>query len=47
LSGGQTSKVLFAILGQKESNVLILDEPTNHLDYDTREELEKSLKKYP
>ena len=46
LSGGQTSKLLFAILGQKESTVLILDEPTNHLDYDTREELEKSLQKY-
>ena len=47
LSGGQTSKLLFAILGQKKSTVLILDEPTNHLDYDTREELEKSIKKYP
>ena len=47
LSGWMTSKLLFAILWQKESTVLILDEPTNHLDYDTREELEKSLKKYP
>jgi len=37
LSGGQTSKLLFCILGQKSSNFLILDEPTNHLDYDTRE----------
>jgi ATP-binding cassette subfamily F protein 3 len=46
LSGGQTSKLLFAILGQKESNVLIFDEPTNHLDYDTRESLEFALKKY-
>lgn len=46
LSGGQTSKLLFAIIGQKESNVLILDEPTNHLDYDTRESLEYALKKY-
>lgn len=46
LSGGQTSKLLFAILGQKESNLLILDEPTNHLDYDTRESLEQSLKNY-
>ncbi len=47
LSGWQTSKLLFAILWQKQSTVLILDEPTNHLDYDTREELERSLKKYP
>lgn len=46
LSGGQTSKLLFAILGQKDSNVLIFDEPTNHLDYDTRESLEFALKKY-
>lgn len=46
LSGWQTSKLLFCILGQKESNLLILDEPTNHLDYDTRESLEFSLKKY-
>ncbi|MDP2090532.1 MAG: ABC-F family ATP-binding cassette domain-containing protein [Candidatus Gracilibacteria bacterium] len=47
LSGGQTSKLLFAILGQKECNLLILDEPTNHLDYDTRESLEESLKDFP
>lgn len=46
LSWWQTSKLLFAILGQKESNLLILDEPTNHLDYDTREALESALKKY-
>lgn len=46
LSGGQTSKLLFCILGQKESNLLILDEPTNHLDYDTRESLEFALKQY-
>jgi len=47
LSGWQISKVLFAILWQKQSNFLILDEPTNHLDYDTKESLEKALKKYP
>ncbi|MDD4151787.1 MAG: ABC-F family ATP-binding cassette domain-containing protein [Candidatus Gracilibacteria bacterium] len=46
LSGGQMSKLLFAILGQKETNLLVLDEPTNHLDYDTREALEHSLEKY-
>ncbi len=46
LSGGQTSKLLFAILGQIDSNLLILDEPTNHMDYDTREALENSLSKY-
>lgn len=46
LSWWQISKVLFAILWQKESNVLIFDEPTNHLDYDTREALEKELNNY-
>jgi len=46
LSGWQTSKLLFCILWQKSSNLLILDEPTNHLDYDTRESLEFALKQY-
>lgn len=46
LSGWERSKLLFAILWQKESNLLILDEPTNHLDYDTREAIELALKKY-
>jgi len=46
LSGWQRSKLLFAILWQKECNLLILDEPTNHLDYDTRESLEQSLQDF-
>ncbi|MDD2745524.1 MAG: ABC-F family ATP-binding cassette domain-containing protein [Candidatus Gracilibacteria bacterium] len=45
-SGGQVSKILFAIIGQKSANLLILDEPTNHLDYDSREALEYSLRGY-
>lgn len=47
LSWWQISKILFAILGQKDSNFLIFDEPTNHLDYDTKESLERSISKYP
>lgn len=47
LSGGERSRLLFALLGQRESNILIFDEPTNHLDYDTRESLEKALREYP
>lgn len=43
LSGGQISKIMFALLWQKECSLLVLDEPTNHLDYDTRESLEQSL----
>lgn len=46
LSGWERSKILFAILWQKEFNLLILDEPTNHLDYDTREALESALKDF-
>ena len=46
LSGGQVTKLHFAILGQKTSNFLVLDEPTNHLDYDSREALEFALRKY-
>lgn len=45
-SGGQVSKLLFAIIGQKPANLLVLDEPTNHLDYDSREALEYSLRGY-
>lgn len=45
-SGWQVSKLLFAILWQKESNLLILDEPTNHLDYEFRESLEQELIKF-
>jgi ATP-binding cassette subfamily F protein 3 len=45
-SGGEVSKILFAILGQTRANLLVLDEPTNHLDYDSREALEYSLRGY-
>jgi ATP-binding cassette subfamily F protein 3 len=47
LSGWERSRLLFALLGQRESNILIFDEPTNHLDYETRESLEKALREYP
>ena len=47
LSGGQQSKLLFAIIGQKRANLLVLDEPTNHLDYEAREALEAAIADYP
>ncbi|CAB4034279.1 ATP-binding cassette sub-family F member 3, partial [Paramuricea clavata] len=46
LSGGQKSRVAFAILGMLRPNFLILDEPTNHLDMETIEALGKSLLKF-
>ena len=46
LSGGQKSRVAFAILGAARPNFLILDEPTNHLDIETIEALGRAIEKY-
>ena len=46
LSGGQKSRVAFAILSGHQPNFLILDEPTNHLDIETIEALGHALTNY-
>jgi ATP-binding cassette subfamily F protein 3 len=46
LSGGQKSRVAFAVLCGHEPNFLVLDEPTNHLDIQTIEALGNALIKY-
>lgn len=46
LSGGQKSRVAFAILAAARPNFLILDEPTNHLDIETIEALGRAIEKY-
>ncbi|XP_046559186.1 ATP-binding cassette sub-family F member 3-like [Haliotis rubra] len=46
LSGGQKSRVAFAVLSLSSPNFLILDEPTNHLDMETIEALGEALKKF-
>ncbi|CAD5227465.1 unnamed protein product [Bursaphelenchus xylophilus] len=43
LSGGQKSRLAFAMLGLQKPNYLILDEPTNHLDVETVDALGVAL----
>ncbi|XP_071500868.1 ATP-binding cassette sub-family F member 3-like [Diadema antillarum] len=43
LSGGQKSRVVFALMCAGNPNFFILDEPTNHLDIETVEALGKAL----
>ncbi|CAC5384206.1 ABCF3 [Mytilus coruscus] len=46
LSGGQKSRVAFAVLCMQNPNFLILDEPTNHLDMETIDALGNALLKF-
>ena len=43
LSGGQKSRVAFALMCAATPNFLVLDEPTNHLDIESIEALGKAL----
>lgn len=47
LSGGEKTKVKFALTRTHKSNVIILDEPTNHLDKHAKLVLKEALIKYP
>ena len=46
LSGGESSRLIFASLMLKEPNVLLLDEPTNHLDMEAIDSLAAALHDY-
>ncbi|XP_052760635.1 ATP-binding cassette sub-family F member 3-like [Mya arenaria] len=46
LSGGQKSRVAFAVMSMTNPNFFILDEPTNHLDMETIDALGEALKKF-
>ncbi|KRK45987.1 MULTISPECIES: ABC-F family ATP-binding cassette domain-containing protein [Dellaglioa] len=47
LSGGEQMKVKLSLVELKPSNFLILDEPTNHLDDDTKDALQRAVRRFP
>ncbi|MFZ5834731.1 MAG: ABC-F family ATP-binding cassette domain-containing protein [Pseudomonadota bacterium] len=46
LSGGEKTRLLFALITLPKPHLMILDEPTNHLDVDSREALAQALNEY-
>jgi ABC-type Mn2+/Zn2+ transport system ATPase subunit len=46
LSGGQRSRVAFAVLTWKEPHLIMMDEPTNHLDLETIESLIEAIQNF-
>jgi ABC-type multidrug transport system ATPase subunit len=47
LSGGESARLIFALLAVRKPNVLVLDEPTNHLDLEAIQALVVALQEFP
>lgn len=46
LSGGEKSRLFFAIIAAQNPHLIILDEPTNHLDINSRQALIKAINEF-
>jgi ATPase subunit of ABC transporter with duplicated ATPase domains len=46
LSGGESARLIFALLAVQKPNVLVLDEPTNHLDVEAIRALVVALREF-
>ncbi len=46
ISGGQATRLMFALICLSNPNLLILDEPTNHLDIDGKDALIEAINNY-
>merc|ERR1719353_1965838 len=46
MSGGQKSRVAFALLAFAKPNLIVMDEPTNHLDLETIDALIAALSEF-
>lgn len=46
MSGGQKSRVAFAMLAFARPNLIVMDEPTNHLDMETIDALIEALRAF-
>ena len=46
LSGGEKSRLLFALMTRTAPHLLLMDEPTNHLDIDSRQALIESMNSF-
>lgn len=46
LSGGEKSRLTFAMIAYKRPHLIIMDEPTNHLDFETRTSLINAIRDF-